>query len=92
MSLCRNNIISNSSFSWWGAWLNANPAKRVLSPGMWFGYNLSHDWRDIYFRGMEVVPNSYTPGLRLRAALSAARESFGQFVWRVLRAFHLQLR
>ncbi|MCG6558010.1 alpha-1,2-fucosyltransferase [Ruegeria sp. 1NDH52C] len=37
MSLCRHNIIGNSSFSWWAAWLNANPDKRVAGPARWFG-------------------------------------------------------
>ena len=42
MSLCGNHILANSSFSWWGAWLNRNSNKTVIRPERWFGSNYDH--------------------------------------------------
>jgi hypothetical protein len=47
MSMCDNNIIANSTFSWWGAWLNQNINKVVIYPNVWFGKNLNHNTNDL---------------------------------------------
>lgn len=47
MSLCKNNIIANSSFSWWGGWLNQNVDKKIIAPNKWFGSAINHDTKDL---------------------------------------------
>jgi hypothetical protein len=48
MSLCDHNIISNSTFSWWGAWLNKSVNKKVICPSVWFGELIKLPTDDIY--------------------------------------------
>lgn len=55
MQLCDNLAISNSSFSWWAAWLNKNKDKRIIAPNKWFGKAYSgHDLKDLFPNEWEI--------------------------------------
>lgn len=54
MSRCRHHILANSSFSWWGAWLNPSKDKLVIAPSKWFN---NQKIQDIYTKDMiQVTP------------------------------------
>lgn len=73
-SLCQNNILSNSSFAWWSAFLNQHVGKRVMRPSLWNGFAVRKAPDGFFgfdFPGMEVVKNHYT----------FSRYIHGWFVW-----------
>jgi hypothetical protein len=47
MTMCGTVIMANSSFSWWGAWLNENKDKTIIAPSKWFGPALQHSTKDL---------------------------------------------
>lgn len=55
MTLCDHHIIANSSYSWWGAWMNDNKNKRVIAPSRWFGPAIGKDASEIYCEGWERI-------------------------------------
>ena len=56
MSLCSHAIIANSSMSWWGAWLQSNPNKKVIAPKMWFGSAYADkNTKDLYYSDWIVL-------------------------------------
>jgi hypothetical protein len=62
MSLCKNNIISNSTFSWWGSFLNQNKNKKVIAPSMWFGPDGPNEYSDIYRNDFTIMEVNYLNG------------------------------
>ncbi|NBO36337.1 alpha-1,2-fucosyltransferase [bacterium] len=55
ISMCDHHIIANSSFSWWGSWLNRKEKKRTICPSYWFGPMINKNTKDIYCEGWEVI-------------------------------------
>lgn len=56
MTKCKHNIIANSTFSWWGAWLNQNSEKIVIAPKIWCD---NRNAQIVYEKG-EMIPSDWT--------------------------------
>jgi hypothetical protein len=62
MSLCKNHIISNSTFSWWGTFLNKKENKKIIAPSIWFGPRGPQNFKDIYEPYWTVLEVTYKDG------------------------------
>jgi hypothetical protein len=62
ISMCKNNIMSNSSFSWWGSFLNKNEGRKSYVPSVWFGPDGEKNFQDIYLEEWIKIDVSFFDG------------------------------
>jgi hypothetical protein len=59
MSRCRANVITNSTFAWWGAWLNSHPQKMIVAPSEWCRPGVPNPVADILCDEWIKIPGTH---------------------------------
>ncbi len=83
-TFCTHNIISNSTFSWWGAWLNPNQNKIVVAPLKWFGIQMkNYNTRDLIPDEWIRVKNPRTLSLKMKIFIKWSADMRSRIYWRL---------
>ena len=62
MSLCHHFIISNSSFSWWSAYLSKYENKKIVTPSIWVGPGIIENMNDVWCEDWIKIDCKYNKG------------------------------
>lgn len=83
-TFCTHNIISNSTFSWWGAWLNPNSNKVVIVPKKWFGVQMKrYNLKDLIPQEWIRLKNPKTVPLKIKICVLWLLDSSERLFWRL---------
>jgi hypothetical protein len=80
MSLCSHNIIANSSFSWWGAFLNENKMSLTCYPSIWFGPSITYNTNDLLLPSWKKIETKYNYKIYSKFILFHQPKTAGTYV------------